>query len=149
MGAAYAADSSLNDEFEQARSGAFRQTILEVYDYTCAACGLRVRLNDGFSLVEAAHLVPFSVNRDDQPNNGLALCPNHHRAMDRFLIAPCPDSKHLAGVWRVGPALDSRIEGQKALVALDGQRVIAPSEEKFYPAIESLRWREKQLIAKY
>jgi putative restriction endonuclease len=139
----------LNEEFEQARSGAFRQTILEVYDYTCAACGLRVRLNDGFSLVEAAHLVPFNVNRDDKPNNGLALCPNHHRAMDRFLIAPCPDSKHPAGIWRVGPALDSRIEGQKALVALDGQRVIAPSEEKFYPAVESLRWRERHLTTKY
>jgi putative restriction endonuclease len=139
----------LNEEFEQARSGAFRQTILEVYDYTCAACGLRVRLNDGFSLVEAAHLIPFNVARDDKPDNGLALCPNHHRAMDRFLIAPCPDSKHRAGIWRVGPALDSRIEGQKALVALDGQRVIAPAEEKFYPALESLRWREKHLSAKY
>ncbi len=139
----------LNEEFEQARSGAFRQTILEVYDYTCAACGLRVRLNDGFSLVEAAHLVPFNVTRDDKPNNGLALCPNHHRAMDRFLIAPCPDSKHRVGVWRVGPALDPRIEGQKALVSLDGQRVIAPSEEKFYPAMESLRWREQRLTTKY
>jgi putative restriction endonuclease len=139
----------LNEEFEQARSGAFRQTILEVYDYTCAACGLRVRLNDGFSLVEAAHLVPFNVNRDDKPNNGLALCPNHHRAMDRSLIAPCPDSKHPADIWRIGPALDSRIEGQKALVALEGQRVIAPSEEKFYPAIESLRWREQHLTTKY
>ena len=139
----------LNEEVEQARSGAFRQTILEVYDYTCAACGLRVRLNDGFSLVEAAHLIPFNVTRDDKPNNGLALCPNHHRAMDRFLIGPCPDRKHRAGIWRVGPALDSRIEGQKALVALDGQRVIAPTEEKFYPAIESLRWREQHLTTKY
>jgi hypothetical protein len=43
------------------------------------------------------------------------------------------------------PALDPRIEGQKALVALDGQRVIAPAEEKFYPAEESLRWREEHL----
>jgi putative restriction endonuclease len=139
----------LNEVVEQARSGAFRQTILEVYDYTCAACGLRVRLNDGFSLVEAAHLIPFNVTRDDKPNNGLALCPNHHRAMDRFLIGPCPDRKHRAGIWRVGPALDPRIEGQKALVALDGQRVIAPTEEKFYPAIESLRWREQRFTTKY
>ena len=46
------------------------------------------------------------------------------------------------------PALDARIEGQKALVALDGQRVIAPAE-KFYPALESLRWREQHLTAKY
>ena len=125
----------LNEEFEQARSGAFRQTVLDVYDYTCAACGLRVRLTDGFPLVEAAHLVPFNETRDDNPNNGLALCPNHHRAMDRFLIAPCPDTKHPAGIWRVGPALDSRIEGQKALVALDGQRVIPPVEEMFCPAV--------------
>lgn len=139
----------LNEQFEQARSGAFRQTVLEIYDYTCAACGLRVRLNDGFSLVDAAHLIPFKVNRDDKPNNGVALCPNHHRAMDRFLIAPCPDPKHPAGVWRVGPALDPRIEGQKALVVLDGQRVIAPTEEKFYPALDCLRWREKHLTTNY
>ncbi len=136
----------LNEKVEQARSCAFRETILGVYDYTCAACGLRVRLNDGFSLVEAAHLIPFNVTRDDQPNNGLALCPNHHRAMDRFLIAPCPDPKYPAGVWRVGPALDARIEGQKALIELAGQRVIAPAEEEFYPAIESLRWREQHLV---
>jgi putative restriction endonuclease len=139
----------LNEEFEQARSGAFRETILEVYDYTCAACGLRVRLRDGFSLVEAAHLVPFNVTQDDKPNNGMALCPNHHRAMDRFLIAPCPDSKHPAGVWRVGPALDPRIEGQRALVSLEGQRVLAPAEKKFCPAAEALRWREQRLTTKY
>lgn len=53
-----------------------------------------------------------------------------------------------AGIWRVGPALDPRIEGQKALVALDGQRVIAPGEEKFYPAIESLRWQERHLTTR-
>jgi putative restriction endonuclease len=84
-----------------------------------------------------------------KPNNGLALCPNHHRAMDRYLIAPCPDAKHPAGIWRVGPALDSRIEGQKDLVALHGQRVLPPAEEKFYPARESLRWREEHLTVKY
>jgi HNH endonuclease len=52
--------------------------------------GLLMRLSYSSqpSVVEAAHLVPFNVTRDDNPNNGLALCPNHHRAMDRFLIAP-------------------------------------------------------------
>jgi putative restriction endonuclease len=141
--------AALNEEFEQARSGAFRVTVLEIYDFRCAACGLRVKLNDGFSLVEAAHLIPFNVTRDDKPNNGLALCPNHHRAMDRYLIAPCPDGKHPAGIWRVGPALDSRIEGQKDLVALHGQRVLPPGEEKFFPARESLRWRDEHLTMKY
>ena len=108
-----------------------------------------MKISDDLSLVEAAHIIPFGVSRNDKPDNGVALCPNHHWAMDRFLIAPCPDSKHLAGVWRVGSGLDSRIEGQKDLVALKDQRVIPPSEEKFYPALESLRWREQHLNAKY
>jgi putative restriction endonuclease len=131
------------------RDAAFRHTILEIYDYRCAACGIRVRISDALSLVEAAHIIPFGVSRNDKPDNGLALCPNHHWAMDRLLIAPCPHPKHRAGIWRVGPVLDSRIEGQRDLVALARQPVIPPSEEKFYPAHASLRWREEHLIAKY
>lgn len=131
------------------RDGAFRHTILEIYDYRCAACGVRVRIADDLSLVEAAHIIPFGVSLNDKPDNGLALCPNHHWAMDRFLIAPCPDSNHRAGIWRVGSALDARIEGQKDLVALANQPIIPPTEEKFCPALESLRWREQHLNAKY
>ncbi len=137
----------LHDE-PPGRDGAFRHTILEIYDYRCAACGIRVKISDALSLVEAAHIIPFGVSRNDKPDNGLALCPNHHWAMDRFLIAPCPDPKRRAGIWRVDPGLEARIEGQKDLVALANQPVIPPSEEKFYPALESLRWREKQLSAK-
>ena len=131
------------------RDGAFRHTILEIYDYRCAACGIRVKITDDLSLAEAAHLIPFGVSRNDRPDNGLALCPNHHWAMDRFLIAPCPDTKRRACVWRVGSALDSGIEGQKDLLDLRDKRVIPLNEEKFYPAAESLRWREERLNANY
>lgn len=133
------------------RNGAFRHTILELYDYRCAACGIRVRITDDLSLVEAAHIVPFNESRNDKPDNGLALCPNHHWAMDRFLIAPCPDpeSKNRAGIWRVGSLLDARIEGQKDLIAIENQPVIPPGDKLFYPAIENLRWRERHLNARY
>jgi putative restriction endonuclease len=143
---------TLNDALPPtpARDAAFRRTILEIYDYRCAACGVRVLLDHAMSLVEAAHLIPFSVSRNDKPTNGLALCPNHHWAMDRLLIAPCPNEKHAAGVWRINQRrLDKRIEGQRDLVALNGATVIAPSEEKFYPAVESLQWREKSLSGTY
>jgi len=30
---------------------------------------------------EAAHIIPFGVSRNDKPDNGVALCPNHHWAM--------------------------------------------------------------------
>jgi putative restriction endonuclease len=143
-------ESVLKDALPPGRDGAFRRTILEIYDYRCAACGVRVLLEQTISLVEAAHLIPFNLSRNDQPNNGMALCPNHHWAMDRHLIAPVPDGKKLAGIWKVNESrLDDRIEGQRDLVAIAGKAVIPPGEEKFYPALESLRWREKHLAATY
>ena len=140
----------LRDELPPGRDGAFRRTILEIYDYRCAACGIRVVLDSQVTLVEAAHLIPFRVSQNDKPTNGVALCPNHHWAMDRHLIAPCHDVKKRAGVWRVNESrLDDRIEGQRDLVALAGKAVIPPNEEKFYPALESLRWREEHLTTVY
>jgi putative restriction endonuclease len=140
----------LKEELPPGRDGAFRRTVLEIYDYRCAACGVRVLLDQSISLVEAAHLIPFNVSRNDKPNNGMALCPNHHWAMDRHLIAPVPDSKKRAGVWRVNESrLDDRIEGQRDLVGIAGKSVIPPGEEKYFPAIESLRWREQHLVTAY
>jgi putative restriction endonuclease len=59
------------------RDSAFRKVITEIYDYRCAACGLRVKLQN-MTLIDAAHIIPFSETRDDNPKNGLALCKNHH-----------------------------------------------------------------------
>jgi putative restriction endonuclease len=132
------------------RDGAFRRTILEIYDYRCAACVVRVLLDQSVSLVEAAHLIPFNVSRNDKPTNGMALCPNHHWAMDRHLIAPMPDGRKRTGIWRVNEErLDDRIEGQRDLVTIAAKSVIPPGEEKFYPALESPRWREEHLETSY
>ena len=109
---------------------------------------MRVKL-DALSFVEAAHIVPFEESEDDRPNNGLALYPNHHRAMDRFLIAPCPDKAHEAGVWQAARRFETRIAAHRELAALVGQPVIAPSDKEFYPAVASLHWREQHLNAKY
>jgi putative restriction endonuclease len=141
--------AAFREEMPPGRDAAFRRTILEIYDYTCAACGIRLLLNSELSLVEAAHIIPFSVSRNDKPTNGLALCPNHHWAMDRHLIAPCPDGDHREGVWMVSRRLDDRIQGQRELVVLAGKPVIPPGEAKFYPAIESLRWRQEHLTTNY
>jgi putative restriction endonuclease len=131
------------------RDAAFRHTILEIYDYRCCACGVRVKLSDALTLVQAAHIVPFGISRNDKPDNGLALCPNHHWAMDPFLIAPCPGKGHPAGIWRVNSLLDDRVDDQKELLELSNRPVIKPLEEKFYPAADNLKWREEKLDGKY
>ncbi|WP_200797117.1 HNH endonuclease [Rubritalea squalenifaciens] len=56
-----------------------------------APCGLRIRLPGGHTVVDTAHIIPFAESQDDHPRNGIALCKNHHRAMDRSLIASNPD----------------------------------------------------------
>jgi len=104
--------SPASEADESNRDQAFRRVVLRAYDYRCAACGLRVLVDD-LVLVEAAHLVPFAVSRDDDPRNGMALCKNHHWAMDRELIAPTT-----ALTWHVSPCLDDRIEGQQDLIGL-------------------------------
>lgn len=122
------------------RNPAFRRVVTELYDYRCAATGLRVILPGGEAMVEAAHIHPFSEAGDDDPRNGLALSPNMHWAMDRNLIAPGPDLR-----WHVSPALDKRIPDFKLFVDLEGQRLFAPSEARFSPKRDALEWRMERL----
>lgn len=127
------------DPPEYVRSPAFRRVVTEVYDYRCAATGLRLLLND-MAMVEAAHIRPFSDSRDDDPRNGLALTPDMHWAMDAFLIAPGPDYK-----WHVTRQLDSRIPDHKVITDLDGKSLFLPREKKMYPRQDVLEWRLCQL----
>ncbi|MEI7970786.1 MAG: HNH endonuclease [Betaproteobacteria bacterium] len=122
------------------RSSAFRRVVTEVYDYRCAATGVRVLLPNGEAMVEAAHIHPFSETGDDDPRNGLALSPDMHWAMDRNLIAPGPDFR-----WRVSKLLDRRIPDFRHLCDLDGRELLLPGEPRMYPKRESLEWRVERL----
>jgi putative restriction endonuclease len=121
------------------RSPAFRRIVTEIYDYRCAATGLRLLLN-GVAMVEAAHINPFSSSGDDDPRNGLALTPDMHWAMDAFLIAPGPDYK-----WHVTRQLDSRIPDHRIITDLAGKPLFLPREQRMYPRQDALEWRLSQL----
>lgn len=131
-----------SEEFKSGRSSAFRRKILEIYDYQCAACGLRIRLPDSdLTFVDAAHLIPFSESTNDHPTNGIALCKNHHWAMDRHLIAPSP-----AGVWKAsGRLIRHRSPGEAQLLELVGSRLLPPIDPAFAPSADSLKWRYEHL----
>lgn len=122
------------------RSTAFSRIIREIYDYRCAACGLRLNLN-GLVIIDAAHLIPFSESQDDDPRNGIALCKNHHWAMDKFLIVPGTDN-----LWHVSPELDDRIEGCKEIINLNKRKILLPLDEKYYPKPNSLNWRYSRIL---
>jgi putative restriction endonuclease len=134
-----------DEPLEFGRSPAFRRLILDIYDHQCAACGLRIRLPVGnnVSFIDAAHLIPFSESRNDHPTNGLALCKNHHWAMDRDIIAPGPDLH-----WHVSKLIDPRrSNGEEKLAELSGKSLLLPKDRAFHPDAEGLQFRITKLIA--
>lgn len=127
---------------ESIRDPAFRRVVTQIYDYRCAATGLRFLLPSGVAMVEAAHIHPFSESRDDDPCNGLALTPNMHWAMDRFLISPGPDLK-----WHVSDLLDDRIKDNEILLSLRGKPLFLPNDLRMVPKRDALEWRLNRLKA--
>lgn len=122
------------------RDPAFRRVVTEIYDFRCAATGLRLVLPDGAAMVEAAHIHPFSVAGDDDPRNGLALTPDMHWALDRHLIAPDTDFR-----WRVSPFLDRRIPDYRVLTELEGKPLFLPRAAHMYPRRDAIEWRMAML----
>ena len=131
-----AAESPDESYDEKARSAAFSRLVRVAYDYRCAASGCRVILPDGSVMVEAAHLIPFSESKDNDPRNGIALAPNFHWALDKYILAPGPDLK-----WHVSSMLDKRNRDYQELIELDKKPLLLPANKKYYPRMDALEWR--------
>ncbi len=129
--------STYNDKV---RDAAFSRVVREAYDYRCAASGWRVILPDGSVMVEAAHIIPFSESRDNDPCNGIALAPSFHWALDKNILSPGPDLK-----WHVSKLLDKRNRDYQELLDLDKKPIILPRDKKYYPRMDGLEWRFKRL----
>ncbi|MFO7461431.1 MAG: HNH endonuclease [Desulfatiglandales bacterium] len=69
------------------RDQGFRKAIVTIYDHRCALCGIRMLTPDGHTVVEAAHIKPWSESHDDKPTNGLSLCRLCHWSFDEGLMS--------------------------------------------------------------
>lgn len=70
------------------QQGEFRHMVLKAYGTRCTLC----RLGHS-SLLDAAHIKPYSENGPSNVNNGLALCKLHHTAYDKQFLGITPDYK--------------------------------------------------------
>jgi putative restriction endonuclease len=64
----------------RARDRQFALRVTQAYEGRCAVCGVEL------GLVVAAHIDPVEADGPDVVNNGICLCPNHHRAFDGHLL---------------------------------------------------------------
>jgi putative restriction endonuclease len=56
-----------------AQSQDFRVAIVKTYSHRCTTCGIKILTSDRHTIVEAAHIIPFSISKNDDPRNGLCL----------------------------------------------------------------------------
>jgi putative restriction endonuclease len=116
------------------RSAAFRREIMGLYNYTCAACRLRIVTLDGKAAVDAAHIVPFAESHDDSIGNGLALCKLHHWSFEYGLIV-------LDDGLRVLVNNNFDEQGPRALLLsnLNGQHIHLPAKKPYFPSLQAIR----------
>ena len=75
------------------RSARFAVRVCSEYRYTCALTGYRCVTAEGTSIVDAAHIEPWSVTGNDDPVNGLALSKNAHWMFDAGLWSADEDMR--------------------------------------------------------
>lgn len=123
---------------KQVRNKGFSRVVRHNYNDTCSICGDRVKTPEGRSLADAAHIIPWSKSKNDDPRNGISLCKSHHWMFDQYLITINENyviqfSKHLTLPQNEITNLQSR----------KGKEIILPEEEQFFPAIEALEYHNE------
>jgi putative restriction endonuclease len=123
------------------RDQGFRLAVRQAYDYRCAMTGLRLITDSGHIAVVGAHIVPWSVSRNDNPTNGIALSPTCHWAFDVGLLTVTDDYK-----VKASPQLAKGQNSPHHLAELAGVRILLPKEESLQPDRESLRWHCREVF---
>jgi putative restriction endonuclease len=132
----YGSPNAGNEELEletYSRSETFKREIPKIYNYTCAITGMRIDSTTDVSMIDACHIIPFSVSFDDTITNGIALCPNMHRAFDRGLIAIDDDfrvmvSKNFMETF-----------SHYSIKQYDRKEILLPEDKRMWPGMENLR----------
>ena len=102
------------------------------YTHRCAFCGIRMRTIDGHTVVDAAHIIPWSVSHNDDPRNGLALCKLCHWSFDEGLLGV---SQRYQVITSKALTAHNNIAGH--LLTLHERPLVAP---------DALRWHREQCL---
>jgi len=125
----------------EVRDQGFRRVVVRLYEHRCAFCGVRMMTVDGRTVVEAAHIIPWSLSHNDDLHNGLALCKLCHWTFDEGLLGV--SSKYL---MLLSPDLRVAQNIPGHLLNLEGRIILGPKEEDFWPDRDSIRWHRQNVF---
>jgi putative restriction endonuclease len=124
------------------RGSLFKREIPKIYNNTCCISGMKIDATNTVSMIDACHIVPFSVSYDDTVSNGIALCPNLHRAFDRGLIAIDENYKVL-----VSNSFNEDVSSYSIKV-LEGKEMQLPNMKSYYPLKGNFEWHRNIVFKK-
>ena len=124
-----------------ARDQGFRRAVVTAYEHRCALCGIRMMTADGHTVVDAAHIKPWSVSYNDDPRNGMALCRLCHWSFDEGMLGV---SSHYLVI--TSPQLSANHNVPGHVVTLAGRNIIGPGEQLFWPDLDSLSWHRQNVF---
>jgi putative restriction endonuclease len=141
--------SELKDEIQdwetpeklKVRDQGFRKTIVQLYGHRCAMCGIRMITPDGHTIVEAAHIKPWALSREDFPTNGLALCRLCHWSFDEGLMSVGKDYEVLVSKQAKN---DPNIPGP--IMTFADRPIFRPTEELYWPSQNNIGWHRKYVF---
>jgi putative restriction endonuclease len=122
-----------------ARDQGFRRIVVSSYDHRCALCGIRIVTPDGHTVVEAAHIVPWSKSQNDDVRNGMALCRTCHWGFDEGMLGV---SDNYTVITSRSIGTDPNFPG--LLLTLSSRGIIPPADRDLWPAPEYLAEHRRQ-----
>ncbi|MCU0712567.1 MAG: HNH endonuclease [Pirellula sp.] len=124
----------------EGRTARFRVDVVAAYCHTCALTGYRITTITGHSIVDAAHIHQFARSRNDDPQNGIALCKNAHWLFDLGLWS-IDDDYH---VIVAKEAFNEDCPTQQSLVSMAGRKLILPRDQRLWPTKTNLGWHRSK-----
>ena len=122
-----------------ARDQGFRKVVTTAYDHRCALCGIRIVTPDGHTVVEAAHIVPWSKSKNDDIRNGMALCRLCHWGFDEGMLG-VSDRYTVITSRTIG--IDPNVPG--LLQTLTARTIIGPQNRDLWPAQDYLHAHRRE-----
>jgi putative restriction endonuclease len=115
--------------------------VVKAYAHCCALCGIRMLTLDGHTAVDASHIKPWSLSRDDRPANGMALCKLCHWSFDKGLLGK---SQRYTVMSSAQLFAHDNFSGH--LSSLKGRVIGKPPERMHWPDPDSLRWHRREVF---
>ena len=130
-----------SDKPANIRDQGFRKAVMTLYEHRCALCGIRMLTPEGHTIVEAAHIRPWSDTGDDRPANGMALCRLCHWSFDRGFMSVGREYEVL-----ISPLSRQEQNNPGPIMTLDHRPIFKPSDERHIPDQECLGWHRREVF---